>query len=97
MVFCPPVKLLVAANSWILGVAMVVSFALILTLSLSTTARTTHPTNLILLFAFTAAEGVLVGAASASVSTNVVIMAFGEYGVKQLSSSMSFVSHFLSC
>lgn len=77
MVFCPPVKLLVAANSWILGLAMLVSFALILTLSLSTTARTTHPTNLILLFAFTAAEGILVGAASASVSTNVVILAFG--------------------
>lgn len=76
MVFSAPVKMFVAANSWILMVAMISSFALILTLSFSEHCRKSHPLNLVLLFAFTAAEGLLVGAVSAQARTEVVILAF---------------------
>lgn len=56
--------------------AVMASFALILTLSFSEHCRKSHPLNLILLFAFTAAEGILVGAVSAQARTEVVVLAF---------------------
>lgn len=76
-VFTTGVKAFVATNPWVLMVAFVVSFVLVITLSVSAAARQTHPTNLILLFTFTAAEGVLVGAASSAFSTDIVVLAFG--------------------
>lgn len=77
MVFCAPVKAFVHANPWLLLASMLVSFGIILTFSFSQAARQSHPTNLILLFAFTVVEGVLVGAISSQYRTDVVVMAFG--------------------
>ncbi|PNW81576.1 hypothetical protein CHLRE_06g252401v5 [Chlamydomonas reinhardtii] len=71
------VKTFVAAHPWVLMLGMLAGFGILLTLTLSSSARQSHPTNLILLFAFTAAEGVLVGAASSASRTDIVLLAFG--------------------
>ncbi|KAG2429272.1 hypothetical protein HXX76_011041 [Chlamydomonas incerta] len=70
-------KAFMAANPWVLMLSMLTGFAILLVLTLSSSARQSHPTNLVLLFAFTAAEGVLVGAASAASRTDIVLLAFG--------------------
>lgn len=75
MVLVPSVTRFVADNSWIVGLASVASFALVLVLSFSESARHSHPTNLILLAAFTALEGVVVGAISASYQLSSVALA----------------------
>ncbi|PNH06663.1 Bax inhibitor 1 [Tetrabaena socialis] len=77
IVLSSTVKAFVAANPWVFMLSFVVSFSIILSFTFSTTARQSHPLNLVLLFAFTAAEGVLVGAASAQVSTDIVLLALG--------------------
>uniref|UniRef100_A0A7S0RAL0 Uncharacterized protein n=1 Tax=Chlamydomonas leiostraca TaxID=1034604 RepID=A0A7S0RAL0_9CHLO len=71
------VKLYVAANTWVLISSVIGSFALVITMSVWEAGRRHHPTNLMLLFAFTICEGVLVGAASATYDTKVVLMAAG--------------------
>ncbi|EFJ52722.1 hypothetical protein VOLCADRAFT_72329 [Volvox carteri f. nagariensis] len=76
-VFSPTVKTYLVANPWILLVSLIASFGIILTFTFSSSARQSHPLNLILLFAFTAAEGVLVGAASSHARTDAVVLAFG--------------------
>lgn len=73
----PAIKGFVASNPWVLMLSLVVAFGIILTFTFSKAARQSHPLNLGLLFAFTSAEGVLVGAASATVSTDIVVLAFG--------------------
>lgn len=75
--YSPPVKNFVAANSWTLWLAIILSFALVIVLSCSEQARRQHPTNLIMLMAFTVCESVLVGAASATFDTNLVLLAGG--------------------
>ncbi|GBF95111.1 hypothetical protein Rsub_07695 [Raphidocelis subcapitata] len=65
----------VATNSWVVSLASLGSLVLVLVLSLSESARHSHPTNLILLAAFTALEGVLVGAISATYSLSSVALA----------------------
>ncbi|KAG2437623.1 hypothetical protein HYH02_011262 [Chlamydomonas schloesseri] len=71
------IKAFVAANPWVLMLSMLTAFGILLVLTLSSSARQSHPMNLLLLFAFTAAEGVLVGAASAASRTDIVLLAFG--------------------
>ncbi|KAJ9505733.1 hypothetical protein QJQ45_029267 [Haematococcus lacustris] len=68
----PTVKLAVLANPGILLLSFVASFGIMLAFAFSERARNSHPTNLILLFAFTACEGVLVGATSAQYKADVV-------------------------
>jgi FtsH-binding integral membrane protein len=75
MVLVPSVTAFVAANGWIVGVSSIASLALILVLSFSESARHTHPTNLLLLAAFTALEGVVVGAIAASYALSSVALA----------------------
>jgi FtsH-binding integral membrane protein len=77
MVFSEGAKAFVASNPAILVLSMLASFGLILTFAFSETARQKHPLNLILLFSFTVAEGVLVGVASSQYDTGIVVSAFG--------------------
>ncbi len=65
------------SNPAVLSVAALASIAIVLGFSFSPAARQSHPLNLVLLFAFTAAEGVLVGAVSCQAATEVVVLAFG--------------------
>jgi FtsH-binding integral membrane protein len=55
--------------------AMVGSLVLLLTLSFSESARHTHPTNLILLAAFTFAEGIMVGAITSQYQMQAILLA----------------------
>lgn len=71
----PSVKGFVAANTWTLFVSMGLSIVLVLVLACSEQARRSHPTNLILLFAFTACQALLVGASCATFDASVVVLA----------------------
>lgn len=75
MVLSAPVKGFVSRNPWVVGLSSLGSLALILVLSFSEKARHSHPTNLVLLGAFTALEGVVVGAISAQYRLSVVALA----------------------
>mmetsp|Transcript_4850 Transcript_4850/g.8423 ORF Transcript_4850/g.8423 Transcript_4850/m.8423 type:complete len:250 (-) Transcript_4850:1572-2321(-) len=72
-----PVKVFVASNIWTLWAAFIASFVIILVLSFWEDARRRHPINLIMLFAFTLCEAVLVGAASVTYDTQLVLLAGG--------------------
>lgn len=76
IVFTPSVKALLIANPSIMALSLVASLVIMLTFIFSESARHSHPTNLILLFSFTVAEGILVGAASSQYSTDLVVTAF---------------------
>lgn len=76
LVTVPRAKLLLAQNPWVLLLSMLGSFVMLLALVCSEQARRTHPTNLLLLGAFTVFESLLVGAACATYDTNVVALAF---------------------
>jgi FtsH-binding integral membrane protein len=69
------VRAFVTRSGWVTGLAMAASLVLLLVLTLSERARHSHPTNLALLAAFTAAEGVLVGAVSSQYNLQAVILA----------------------
>jgi FtsH-binding integral membrane protein len=69
------VRTFVATNAWFTGLAMLASFVLLLVLSFSESARHSHPTNLVLLAAFTAAEGVVVGAITSQYQMQAVLLA----------------------
>ncbi|GLI62948.1 hypothetical protein VaNZ11_005802, partial [Volvox africanus] len=77
IVFSPAVKTYLLTNPLVVVLALVASFGIIISFTFSSTARQSHPLNLMLLFIFTAAEGVLVGAASSHVRTDIVVLAFG--------------------
>ncbi|KAG2492633.1 hypothetical protein HYH03_009049 [Edaphochlamys debaryana] len=70
-------KAFLVANPWVLMLSLLASFGILISFSVSTAARQQHPLNLVLMFAFTAAEGVLVGAASCHARTDIVLLAFG--------------------
>ena len=72
-----PLKGYVLNNPWTLWTTMGASIALVLLLSCSERARRVHPWNLICLFAFTACEALLLGMLSASLDTDVLLMAAG--------------------
>ncbi|KAI8465316.1 MAG: inhibitor of apoptosis-promoting Bax1-domain-containing protein [Monoraphidium minutum] len=75
MVAVPAVKGFVTANPWLVSLASMGGLVLILVLSFSEHARHSHPTNLLLLAAFTALEGVVVGAVSSTYDTRAVALA----------------------
>jgi FtsH-binding integral membrane protein len=62
-------------NPWALVLSSVVAFTVVIILACSEAARRTHPTNLILLSVFTVTEGLLVGVASATYNTHVLLNA----------------------
>lgn len=61
----------------LLLLAMGLSLGPILYLAINEKARHQHPTNLILLGAFTVGEGLLVGAATSRYSSDIVLLAMG--------------------
>ncbi|KAF6253236.1 inhibitor of apoptosis-promoting Bax1-domain-containing protein [Scenedesmus sp. NREL 46B-D3] len=69
------VKAYVMTSPWVTMLAMVGSLVLLMTLSFSESARNTHPTNLVLLAAFTCAEGVLVGAITSQYQLQAILLA----------------------
>jgi FtsH-binding integral membrane protein len=62
-------------GAWLVGVSAVAAFALVLVLTFSESARHSHPTNLLLLAAFTALEGIGVGAIAAGYTLTSVAVA----------------------
>lgn len=80
IVLVPAFKAFVSANPWVVMLSSLGSLALILVLSFSESARHSHPTNLILLAAFTALEGIVVGAISASYALPTVALAVAVTG-----------------
>eukprot|EP00775_Hariotina_reticulata_P007721 gene7721-7920_t len=73
--FSPGLNAYVMSSPWLFWGAFGVSLALVVTLACSEQARRSHPTNLILLFVFTACEAVMVGLISSMYNTDVVFMA----------------------
>eukprot|EP00882_Tetradesmus_deserticola_P001370 GHRQ01001485.1.p1 GENE.GHRQ01001485.1~~GHRQ01001485.1.p1 ORF type:complete len:249 (+),score=111.97 GHRQ01001485.1:220-966(+) len=71
----PSVKSYVYSNQWTFWAAFGTSLGLVLLLSFWEQARRQHPLNLVFLFAFTAAEAVLVGTISSMYNTDVVLIA----------------------
>eukprot|EP00878_Enallax_costatus_P017617 GHUV01018510.1.p1 GENE.GHUV01018510.1~~GHUV01018510.1.p1 ORF type:complete len:219 (+),score=48.39 GHUV01018510.1:100-756(+) len=71
------VKAFVTTNSWVLVLAMLSSFGILLALTFSESARHSHPTNLVLMGAFTVAEGVIVGAITSQYQMQAIVMAAG--------------------
>lgn len=69
------VKAFVMSQPWVTLLAMVSSLALLVTLSVSETARHRHPTNLVLLGAFTVAEGIVVGAITSQYQMQAIVLA----------------------
>jgi FtsH-binding integral membrane protein len=76
-IFLTPARSFVFANPWTFWASFGVSFGLILVLACSESARRSHPTNLIILFLFTACEAVLLGTISATYDTEIVLLAAG--------------------
>lgn len=72
----PGVRAFVTTSSWILPLSMLASLVLVLVLSFER-VRHSHPHNLILLAAFTAVEGVLVGAISSQYQLSAVLLSVG--------------------
>lgn len=81
----PPLTRLAAGPTSIIPVvAAVASLALVLYISFSERARHEHPTNLIVLGAFTVAESFLVGAICAQYTLPSVLLAFGATGLSAM-------------
>lgn len=76
MVASGQTKAMMINNPWILHLSFFGSFGTLMSMVISDKLRHTHPTNLIMLFAFTAFEGVLVGAVSSMYATSIVVTAF---------------------
>lgn len=62
-------------NAWLTMLAMAASFGIILVLSFSESARHSHPTNLVLMTAFTVAEGICVGAITSQYQMQAIVLA----------------------
>eukprot|EP01024_Parvocaulis_polyphysoides_P002177 TRINITY_DN10681_c1_g1_i3.p1 TRINITY_DN10681_c1_g1~~TRINITY_DN10681_c1_g1_i3.p1 ORF type:complete len:251 (+),score=23.54 TRINITY_DN10681_c1_g1_i3:107-859(+) len=62
---------------WAFWLAWVITLVLIIAMACSEDARRKHPTNLMMLGAFTLAESYLVGVISAQFDTELVLLAFG--------------------
>jgi FtsH-binding integral membrane protein len=75
IVLHPAIKSFVASSGVVVGLACITSLVLILVLTFNEQARRSHPTNLILLAAFTTAEGVLTGAITSTYDLQVVVLA----------------------
>eukprot|EP00879_Flechtneria_rotunda_P027905 GHRR01029952.1.p1 GENE.GHRR01029952.1~~GHRR01029952.1.p1 ORF type:complete len:221 (-),score=49.24 GHRR01029952.1:470-1132(-) len=61
-------------NPWMFGLAVILTTTVLLVMAWSESARRRHPTNALLLLLFTAAQGMLIGTASATYSTHVLLL-----------------------
>jgi len=75
--YVPEVKRFSAENSWVLWVAMAMTFVLLIVLACCSDFRRRWPLNIILLMLFTLCEGFLLGAISSAYRTDDVLMAAG--------------------
>ncbi|KAI8464139.1 MAG: inhibitor of apoptosis-promoting Bax1-domain-containing protein [Monoraphidium minutum] len=75
ILLAPGPRAWLAANTWAVALAGIVTFASLICLVCSEAARRSFPSNILLLGAFTAAQGVLVGVACAAYSTPSVLLA----------------------
>jgi FtsH-binding integral membrane protein len=69
-----PVRRFLRSNPWVCFLALVVCATLLLLLACSEAARRQHPANLLLLAAFTLAQGAAIGTASATYATNAPVL-----------------------
>ena len=76
-VFVEPVKLFFQANMWIQWVILAFTFVIVIVLACCNGVARKYPINIILLFAFTLMESVLLGIISASYDTDTVLIAAG--------------------
>jgi FtsH-binding integral membrane protein len=68
------VRRFLRTNPWVFFLSLVIGVTLLLVLACSEATRRRHPTNLLLLGAFTLAQGCVIGTASATYATNVPIV-----------------------
>jgi protein lifeguard len=68
-------KAFISSKPWLLMASMITSLVIVVVLSFSESARRSYPKNMVLLFAFTLAESILVGAISARYDTTSVVIA----------------------
>lgn len=69
------IKNFIYENVWVFYLVMLASFAFLIVLTCVPDLKNKHPHNLILLFSFTACEGILIGAIAAAYNLNEVILA----------------------
>lgn len=70
-----PARKFLHANPWVCGLTAIMAFTVLLIAAWSQSARRRHPTNQLLLALLTAASGLLVGTASATYGTPVLLLA----------------------
>jgi len=75
--YVPEVKRFAAENTWLLWVAMAMTFVLLIVLACCNDFRRRWPLNIILLLLFTLCEGFLLGAVSTAYRTDDVLIAAG--------------------
>eukprot|EP00877_Chromochloris_zofingiensis_P007878 jgi/Chrzof1/3343/Cz12g21170.t1 len=75
VVYSARVRRYLALNPWVLALSVILSTTILIILACSENIRRRHPINMFLLFVFTATEGLLVGTASATYNTDVLILA----------------------
>lgn len=74
-VFCDPVRDYVEEEAWLLIIAFIVTFAVLIALVCVESLRRKTPTNFILLGVFTICEGFLLGVISSQYDTEIVFVA----------------------
>lgn len=82
--FIPGVKEFSYAHSWLMIVAMVMTFVLLIVLACCPNVRRSYPTNFILLGLFTLLEAFMLGVVSSHYDTDAVLMAAGITAVVSL-------------
>lgn len=83
--YVPGVKEFSYANAWLMIVAMVLTFVLLIVLACCPNVRRSYPTNMILLGLFTLLEAFMLGVVSSHYDTDAVLMAAGITAVVSLS------------
>lgn len=76
-VFVQPVSFFFYSNPWILWVAMIGTFVIMISLACCESVSRKYPLNMILLFVFTLLESLLVGCISAQYKTDTIFIALG--------------------
>mmetsp|Transcript_40029 Transcript_40029/g.72573 ORF Transcript_40029/g.72573 Transcript_40029/m.72573 type:complete len:247 (+) Transcript_40029:89-829(+) len=78
---CRMDKTVLIANQWMMGVSLVVTFGTLIAMACCRDFARKFPANYLLLFAFTAAEGVAIGFLSAQYTSASILWAVGLTGI----------------
>ncbi|XP_052805352.1 protein lifeguard 1-like [Mya arenaria] len=76
-IYVEPIKQYAATNVWLVIVAMVLTFVVLIVLSCCPDVRRSYPINFVLLGVFTVLEGFMLGVVSGTYKTEYVLMACG--------------------